>query len=96
MVKSPGERVPPKFVPNRDHTCYTCNQTGHISRNRPQQGRRQEAPGQNKGFPTPYKSSRNAVLESKGPTEMLVSPGHLSVQKLQDLLVQRQLQDEQE
>ena len=90
-----------RFVPNSEHICYTCKQTGLMSRNCPQLGRQKEALGQSsKGT---VKFSRNAVLKSKEShpmeseegTEMLVSPTDLSTQQLQDLLTQRQLQGEQ-
>ena len=80
-----------RFVPNSECICYTCKQTGHMSRNCPQLGRQKEALGQSsKGT---VKFSRNAVLKSKEShpveseegTEMLVSPTDLSTQQLQAL-----------
>ena len=38
--------VSSRFVPNSERICYTCKQTGHMSRNCPQLGRQKEALGQ--------------------------------------------------
>lgn len=87
------------YVPVCDRICYNCKQTGHICHNCPQKGR-QEAPrqggtGQGTGNPAP-KISHHAAVESKELKEPVKASDELSTEQLQELLVQRQLQKEQQ
>ena len=76
-----------------DRVCYRCRRPGHISRNCPERGKPPEAPGRSQPGTTAL--ARNAALESRETGSNMVFPEELSARQLEELLVQRRLQDEQ-
>ena len=95
----------------RERICYTCKQTGHISRYCPQQGRHQEAAGRNQSitsrnqrtsglsytdFSTSVRGQGSATTSRNAAVHStLVALEDLSEHQLEELLAKRRLQNEQ-